>query len=78
MKITTWNVNGYRAVLKKGFGDWLQQDMSDVICLQEIKSRPEQVEEVYRSWEGRWILVSDWMTTGSMTRDALSGCDSQT
>lgn len=51
MKITTWNVNGYRAVLKKGFGDWLQQDMSDVICLQEIKSRPDQVEEVYRSWE---------------------------
>jgi exodeoxyribonuclease-3 len=52
MKITTWNVNGYRAVLKKGFSDWLLQDGSDVLCLQEVKSRPGQVEEIYRSWAG--------------------------
>ncbi len=52
MKITTWNVNGYRAVLKKGFADWLRQDVSDVICLQEIKARPEQIEEIYRTWDG--------------------------
>lgn len=52
MKITTWNINGYRAVLKKGFGDWLRQDGSDLICLQEIKARPDQIEEIYRTWDG--------------------------
>ena len=52
MKITTWNINGYRAVLKKGFGDWVRQDGSDVICLQEVKARPDQIEEMYRSWDG--------------------------
>lgn len=52
LKITTWNVNGYRAVLKKGFGAWLNQDSSDVVCLQEIKTRPEQVDELARSWDG--------------------------
>lgn len=52
MRITTWNINGYRAVLKKGFSDWVRQDGSDLICLQEVKARPEQIEEIYRSWDG--------------------------
>lgn len=52
LKITTWNVNGYRAVLKKGFDQWFRQDESDVVCLQEIKTRPEQVEEMFRAWDG--------------------------
>ncbi|MHB8193708.1 MAG: exodeoxyribonuclease III [Bellilinea sp.] len=52
LKITTWNVNGYRAVLKKGFDSWIRQDQSDVICLQEVKTRPDQVDEVFRSWDG--------------------------
>lgn len=52
LKITSWNVNGYRAVLKKGFDSWIRQDQSDVVCLQEVKTRPDQVEEVFRSWDG--------------------------
>lgn len=45
MKITTWNVNGIRAVLnKKGF-DWVAQYDPDVLCLQEIKARPDQLKE---------------------------------
>ncbi len=52
LKITTWNVNGYRAVLKKGFDQWIQQDSSDIVCLQETKARPDQVDEVFRSWDG--------------------------
>jgi len=52
MRITTWNVNGYRAIQKKGFGDWIGQDNSDVVCLQEIKARPEQIEEGFRNWDG--------------------------
>ncbi|MCU0485224.1 MAG: exodeoxyribonuclease III [Anaerolineales bacterium] len=44
MKITTWNVNGLRAVLGKGFLDWAQTELPDVLCLQEIKARPAQLE----------------------------------
>ncbi len=44
MKIITWNVNGLRAVLKKGALAWLLEQEADAICLQEIKARPEQLE----------------------------------
>ena len=44
MKITTWNVNGYRAVTGKGFFDWLNKAQPDILCLQEIKSKPEQLK----------------------------------
>lgn len=47
--ITTWNVNGLRAVLKKGALDWLQEKRPDVLCLQEIKTRPEQIDGEYVS-----------------------------
>jgi len=43
MKILTWNVNGLRAVANKGFLDWLAKSKADVIGLQEIKARPEQL-----------------------------------
>ncbi|WP_394748363.1 exodeoxyribonuclease III [Spongiimicrobium salis] len=44
MKIVSYNVNGIRAALKKGFLDWLQTADPDVICLQEIKANKEQLE----------------------------------
>ncbi len=43
MKIITWNVNGLRAAMKKGSVAWLRAQEPDVICLQEIKSRPDQL-----------------------------------
>lgn len=46
MKITTWNVNGIRAVLNKGLIQWSQSHQPDVLCLQEVKARPEQVSGV--------------------------------
>jgi exodeoxyribonuclease-3 len=45
MRIITYNVNGIRAAVKKGFIDWLKTDPSDVICLQEIKANKEDVPE---------------------------------
>lgn len=48
MRITTWNVNGLRAALTKGAWDWVQQEQPDVLCLQEIKARPEQIPDEYR------------------------------
>jgi len=44
MKFISWNVNGIRAVLKKGFMDFLQEQNPDIICLQETKAHKEQVD----------------------------------
>ena len=43
MKIISWNVNGIRAVEKKGFVDWLLASDADVICIQETKAHPSQL-----------------------------------
>lgn len=43
MKIISWNVNGIRAVEKKGFIDWLTQTDADVVCIQETKANPGQL-----------------------------------
>lgn len=46
MKIISWNVNGIRAVEKKGFVDWLLSTEADVICIQETKANPGQLSSV--------------------------------
>ena len=43
MRILSWNVNGIRAVEKKGFIPWMKAEGADVVCLQETKARPEQL-----------------------------------
>lgn len=45
MRITTWNVNGLRAVLSKNALGFLKGRDIDIVCLQEIKTRPEQLSE---------------------------------
>lgn len=44
MKITTWNVNGIRAATKKGVFNWISDNNADVVCLQEIKAKNEQID----------------------------------
>jgi len=44
MKIISYNVNGIRAALKKGFLDWLEAANPDVICIQETKAHKEQLD----------------------------------
>ena len=44
MKIASYNVNGIRAAINKGFIDWLKATNPDVICLQEIKAMKEQLD----------------------------------
>ena len=44
MKIISWNVNGIRAVIKKGFIDFVDEFDPDIICIQETKAHPDQVE----------------------------------
>ena len=44
MKIISYNVNGIRAAVKKGFIDWLTEESPDIVCLQEIKALEEQLD----------------------------------
>ncbi len=44
MKLVSYNVNGVRAALKKGLLEWIEQSDFDVICLQETKSQPDQID----------------------------------
>ena len=44
MKIFSYNVNGIRAAVKKGFVEWLNENSPDIICLQEIKANKEQLD----------------------------------
>lgn len=44
MKIITWNVNGIRAVAKKGLLEFMSKTQPDILCLQETKAHPDQIE----------------------------------
>lgn len=43
MKIISYNVNGIRAALTKDFANWMKEEAPDVLCLQETKAQPEQI-----------------------------------
>lgn len=44
MQIVTWNVNGIRAAMRKGGLDWIQSESPEVLCLQEVRAGPDQIE----------------------------------
>lgn len=43
MKITSWNVNGLRAIMKKGFVEWIDDFKPEIVCLQETKLQGDQI-----------------------------------
>ena len=45
MRVYSYNVNGVRAALGKGLADWIRQASPDVLCLQETKAQPEQIDQ---------------------------------
>jgi len=47
VKLISWNVNGLRAVLRKNFLDYLAEEGPDVLCLQETKCTPDDVEQLW-------------------------------
>ncbi len=51
MKIVSWNVNGIRACVKKGFLDFVEKEKPEILCLQETKAHPEQVDEMLHDYE---------------------------
>lgn len=52
MKLISWNVNGIRAAQKKGLLEWLEREQPDILCLQETKASPEQLDEELRQPPG--------------------------
>jgi exodeoxyribonuclease-3 len=51
-EILCWNVNGIRAVKKRGFLEWLQKESPDIICLQETKAHLDQLDNDLREPQG--------------------------
>lgn len=52
IKILCWNVNGIRAASRSGFVQWLYGESPDVLCVQETKAMPEQLDEALREPHG--------------------------
>jgi len=59
IRIYSWNVNGVRAIHKKGFIDWINSSNADIICLQEIKAQYEQLPEDLKNIKG---FESHWFS----------------
>ena len=55
MKLISWNVNGIRACVNKGFDEFFKSTDADIFCIQETKCRPEQVEWLeYEGYMSYW------------------------
>ena len=52
MRIFSWNVNGVRAIEKKGFLDWVDAIVPDILCIQETKAHFEQLPDSLQNMEG--------------------------
>ena len=54
MKLVSWNVNGIRAVLTKGFEDFFKKIDADIFCIQETKCQEGQVELEFDGYKSYW------------------------
>jgi exodeoxyribonuclease-3 len=57
MRVLSWNVNGLRAAIRKGISQWIDAIDPDVVMLQEIRCRPDQIESdkfPFSQWEAAW------------------------
>lgn len=54
MKLVSWNVNGLRACLNKGFVDFFEKEKADIFCIQETKLQEGQVELDFKGYNQYW------------------------
>ncbi|MCF0126471.1 MAG: exodeoxyribonuclease III [Clostridia bacterium] len=54
MKLISWNVNGIRACLTKGFEEFFNNIDADIFCIQETKCQPEQIQLEYEGYKSYW------------------------
>ncbi|MCQ2091909.1 MAG: exodeoxyribonuclease III [Fibrobacter sp.] len=55
MNIYSWNVNGLRSVMKKGFEDWFNSTRPDILCLQEVRAEEDQIPDSIANPEGYFV-----------------------
>lgn len=54
MKLISWNVNGIRACVNKGFKEFFEKINADIFCIQETKCQPEQIELEFPKYKSYW------------------------
>ena len=54
MKLISWNVNGIRACVNKGFKDFFEKIDADIFCVQETKCQPEQIDLEFKGYYAYW------------------------
>ena len=69
LRLLSWNVNGLRAALKKGFAEWMIKDSPDVLCLQETKVAEDQLPDQVKSLPGYHSYFASGVRKG---RDGLA------
>jgi len=72
MRLVSWNVNGLRSILTKGLPDYLRKADADVVCLQEIKARPDQVAHDFAGYHVFWnpALKPGYSGTALLSRES--------
>ena len=71
MRLVSWNVNGLRSILAKGFPNYLRDAGADIVCLQEIKARPDQVDHDFEGYHIFWnpAVKPGYSGTAILTRE---------
>ena len=58
MRLISWNVNGLRAVINKGFKDFFDKESADIFCIQETKMQEDQIDlsinEIFKNYNSYW------------------------
>ena len=72
MRIVSWNVNGIRAAVKKGFTESLEAMQPDMLCLQETKAQDDQVAEALAGIEGYRLYANSAVKKGYAGTAVLS------
>lgn len=70
MKVISWNVNGLRSVVQKGLQEFWREQKPDILCLQETKCHPDQVEEeslLVPGYRGHWCAARRAGYSGTAT-----------
>jgi len=67
MKLISWNVNGIRSALGKGFLDFVAQSDPDILCIQESRALPEQVELDVPGYQAYWNPAQRKGYAGTLT-----------
>ena len=77
MKLISWNVNGLRAAIKKGFSEFVETIDADIICLQEVRATPDQVAVEFPGYDMHWYPAQKkgYSGTAFLSRVELLGVE---